>query len=202
MSWIKTIPPEDASGKLKDIYAKISSPGSRVDNILQVHSLRPHTLEGHMKLYKNVLHHSGNTLPKWFLETIGVYVSILNNCSYCVDHHYAGLQKLLKVENNRAADIFSALKMDTLKNIFSGKELQLLNYAKKLTLNPSAILKKDLDVLQNMGIDDGEILEVNQVASYFSYANRTVLGLGTTTEGDELGLSPGNNENPDDWSHH
>ena len=52
--------------------------------------------------------------------------------------------------------------------------------------------------MQNAGIDDGEILEVNQVTAYFCYANRTVLGLGTTTEGDELGLSPGNNDNPDD----
>ena len=28
--------------------------------------------------------------------------------------------------------------------------------------------------------DNGEILEVNQVAGYFAYANRTVLGLGVT----------------------
>jgi hypothetical protein len=34
----------------------------------------------------------------------------------------------------------------------------------------------------------GEILEVNQVASYFAYVNRTVVGLGVTTEGDILGF--------------
>ena len=28
-----------------------------------------------------------------------------------------------------------------------------------------------------------------------------VLGLGVTTDGDILGLSPGNSDNPDDWSH-
>ena len=32
-------------------------------------------------------------------------------------------------------------------------------------------------------------------------ANRTVLGLGCSTEGDELGLSPGQSDDPDDWSH-
>jgi uncharacterized protein YciW len=52
------------------------------------------------------------------------------------------------------------------------------------------------------GFDDGEILEINQVVAYFAYANRTVLGLGITTEGDVLGLSPGNAESPEDWSHH
>jgi hypothetical protein len=48
------------------------------------------------------------------------------------------------------------------------------------------------------GLKDGEILEVNQVAAYFAYANRTVTGLGVSTEGEKLGLSPENNEH---WEH-
>ena len=44
------------------------------------------------------------------------------------------------------------------------------------------------------GMDDGQILEINQVVAYFAYANRTVLGLGVTTQGDVLGQSPGNSE--------
>ncbi len=55
--------------------------------------------------------------------------------------------------------------------------------------------------LRAAGYDDGEILEINQVAAYFAYANRMVLGLGCSTEGDVLGLSPGDSDNPDDWSH-
>ena len=201
MSWIKTIDPDEASGKLKEIYSRVSTPDKRIDNILMAHSLRPHTLEGHMQLYKNVLHHSNNTLPKWFLETIGVYVSLLNKCTYCVDHHFAGLQKLLKSENDNAVVIRSALDKDEPENYFTGKELYLLQYAKKLTLLTSSITKTDIELLQKNGIDDGEILEVNQVTAYFCYANRTVIGLGVTTDGDELGLSPGNSDNPDDWNH-
>ena len=45
------------------------------------------------------------------------------------------------------------------------------------------------------------ILELNQVTSYFNYANRTVLGLGVSTEGDELGLSPGDSDDPKNWHH-
>ena len=82
-----------------------------------------------------------------------------------------------------------------------GKELLLLQYAKKLTLLSSSITKTDIELLQNNGIDDGEILEANQVTAYFCYANRTALGLGVNTDGDELGFSPGNNDNPDDWNH-
>lgn len=201
MSWIKTISPEEATGKLKEMYDRVSTPNKRVDNILMVHSLRPHTLEGHMQLYKNVLHHSNNTLPKWFLETIGVYVSLLNKCAYCVDHHFAGLQKLLAAEYDKAQSIRSALDKDEPESFFAGKELLLLQYAKKLALLPHSIIKADIELLRHNKIDDGEILEVNQVTAYFCYANRTVLGLGTTTDGDELGLSPNNSNNPNDWNH-
>ncbi len=189
MSWIKTIAPAAATGKLKEIYERVSTPTKRVDNILQVHSLRPHTLEGHMKLYKNVLHHNSNTLPKWFLESIGIYVSLLNKCSYCVEHHFTGMKKLIN-DNTRSSAIRLALASANLDTIFSANEILLLQYAHQLTLSPSTIQIKDIKKMQNAGIDDGEILEVNQVTAYFCYANRTVLGLGTTTEGDELGIIP------------
>ena len=55
--------------------------------------------------------------------------------------------------------------------------------------------------LIDSGYTDGEILEINQVSAYFSYANRTVLSLGCNTDGDIIGLSPGNSDDPDDWGH-
>jgi uncharacterized protein YciW len=51
------------------------------------------------------------------------------------------------------------------------------------------------------GLDDGRILEVNQVVAYFAYANRTVQGLGVTTAGDVLGLSPADSDDAGAWGH-
>ena len=64
MSWIKIIPFEEATGKLKQLYKRVTGPNHNVDNIMAVHSLRPHSMEGHMHIYKYVLHHNGNTFPK------------------------------------------------------------------------------------------------------------------------------------------
>ena len=50
MSWIKTISYEDADPSLKKIYDRVKGPDNAVDNVLSVHSLRPHTLVGHMTL--------------------------------------------------------------------------------------------------------------------------------------------------------
>lgn len=55
--------------------------------------------------------------------------------------------------------------------------------------------------MRDAGMTDGEVLEINQVVSYFNYANRTVLGLGVSIEGDILGLSPNNSDEENNWNH-
>ncbi len=194
-----------ATGRLKALYARVETPDGRVDNILAAHSLRPASLEGHMALYKNVLHHKANQTPKWVLEMIGVYVSLINQCRYCVDHHYEGLKRLIddieKSSTIRAA-LAAALNTGAVATpVLSAKEIASLNYAAKLTTTPAAISEDDIEKLRAAGAVDEEILEINQVAAYFAYANRTVLGLGVTTDGDTLGLSPNNDADGNDWGH-
>ena len=200
MTWIKTIPQSTASGRLKASYDRIAGSGGHIDNILAAHSLRPHTLDGHMALYKSVLHHAGNKLPCTLLETLGVYVSLLNGCAYCVEHHYAGLRRLAG-DGERCARIRAALEARRPEDAFDGKDLAALRYAAALTLDPAGISAAALTDMRMAGLNDGEILEVNQVSAYFAYANRTVLGLGVNTEGEKLGLSPSAADDPDDWSH-
>ena len=65
----------------------------------------------------------------------------------------------------------------------------------------TAMREGDVEAMRDAGWSDGQMLEINQVVAYFAYANRTVLGLGCSTEGDIIGLSPGNNDDPDDWGH-
>lgn len=201
MSWIKIIEYQEATGVLKRLYDRVKGANNYIDNILKVHSLRPHSLKGHMGIYKNVLHHKNNTFSKWFLETLGVYVSMLNDCEYCVEHHFSGLCRLLSNGDENSAQIRSALEKGQPELYFKGKELVLINYAKKLTLQPGQMTKQDFEAMKREGLNDGEILEANQVISYFNYANRTVLGLGVTTDGDILGLSPGDNEDEGNWNH-
>jgi len=200
MTWIKTVPYQDATGRLKTLYDRVKGPGDNVDNIMMAHSLRPHSMEGHMHLYKYVLHHSANTVPKHFLETIGVLVSVLNGCSYCVEHHFQGLRRLLG-DDDRANAIRAAIESGDAAPAFDTKHAAALDYAAALTRDPATLTAEAVERLRAAGWDDGEILEVNQVTAYFGYANRTVLGLGVSTEGDIMGLSPGDNDDPANWSH-
>lgn len=205
MAFIKVIPPGEATGKLAEIYRLVSGPGGQVDQVLQIHSLRPHTLQGHMALYKSTLHDTRNRLPVWYLECIGVLVSRLNQCEYCDVHHATGLKRQCRREKldyeayNAAINRVLAGEGDAIP--FTRREQAGLEYAVKLTLTPGAIDQEDIDRLRRKDLGDGQILEINQVTAYFAYANRTVTGLGVRAEGEELGLAPPDDEDIADWHH-
>lgn len=201
MPWIKTIPFVAATGRLKTLYDRVVGPDGALDNIMMVHGLRPHSLEGHMAIYKAVLHHKDNKIPKWFLEVLGVWVSSLNGCAYCVDHHFAGLKRLLR--DDALADAIRAgiEARDVAATPLNAAQHAAMRYAERLTRDPAGMTEMDAKALLMAGWDDGEVLEINQVVAYFSYANRTVLGLGCSTKGEVLGLSPGNSDDPEDWGH-
>ena len=201
MAFIKVVSPQQAQGRLAKIFKQIQAPDGQVDNVLQIHSLRPHTLQGHMAIYKAVLHHTGNQVPEWYLEAIGVLVSRLNGCVYCASHHAEGLKRLLKVEGRESDAYLQALQQQIPAEPFTPAEQLGLTYAGKLTLTPGQIEAADIEALREAGFDDGEILELNQVAAYFAYANRTVSGLGVNTEGEKIGQSPATGDDNSGWSH-
>ena len=200
MTWIQTIPYEAAEGRLRKLYDRVKDPQNNIDNIMLAHSLRPHTMEGHMALYKYVLHHPGNQIDKWFLEALGVYTSMLNLCPYCVEHHYVGMCRLLR-DDLRGAAIRETLETGGWDSCFDERQGAALQHARLLTEHPANASEAEIGALREAGWTDGEILEINQVIAYFNYANRMVLGLGIATEGDVLGLSPSDSEDLNNWCH-
>ncbi|MBL4600570.1 MAG: peroxidase-related enzyme [Rhizobiaceae bacterium] len=185
-AWIKMVPDDEADDKLLEVLKLARTPHGTVDNVMRVHSLRPETMRGHVVLYRSALHDPANTLPEWLQETISSYVSILNDCAYSLANHWANARHLIDDEK-RADKIEAALHARKPEIEFDGRELALLRYAEKLTLSPGNMNKTDVDELKIAGLDDGEILEANQIIGYFNYANRCLNGLGVTTQGDVVG---------------
>ncbi len=104
-------------------------------------------------------------------------------------------------DDQRAGAMRGAMDTGDLAEVFDDREVEILRYAERLTRDPAAITEDDIERLRAVGLRDGEILEVNQVTAYFAYANRTVQGLGGTTEGEVLGLSPDPSDDLGDWEH-
>lgn len=185
-AWIEMISDEDADADLARVLELARTPHGTVDNVMRVHSLRPNTMKGHVILYRAALHDDANTLPEWLQETISSYVSILNGCPYSLANHWANARHLIGDEA-RADQIEEALNARRPDDAFSGLELALLKYAEKLTLHPADMTRSDVVALRDLGADDGQILEANQIIGYFNYVNRHLNGLGVTTDGDIVG---------------
>ncbi|WP_282608918.1 carboxymuconolactone decarboxylase family protein [Pelagibius sp. Alg239-R121] len=185
-AWINMISDQEADDELLEVLKLARTPHGTVDNVMRVHSLRPNTMRGHVILYRAALHDDANTLPMWLQETISSYVSILNNCEYSLANHWSNARHLIG-DAQRADAIEAALHARRPEEVFDGRELVLLQYAAKLTLDPGNMLESDVAALRAQGVDDGEILEANQIVGYFNYVNRLLNGLGVTTAGDIVG---------------
>ena len=189
-AWIKMISDEDADAPLKRALDNARTPHGTVDNVMRVHSLRPSTMNGHVTLYRACLHDDSNTIPMWFQEVISSYVSTLNTCPYSYANHWANARHLIG-DDERADKVEKALQAHRPEDAFDGAELALLRYTEKLTLRPGEMVQSDVQALKDAGVDDGEILEANQIIGYFNYANRLLNGLGVTTDGDIVGYYAG-----------
>lgn len=185
-AWISMIGDAEAGPALMSALDAARTPHGTVDNVMRVHSHRPNTMNGHVVLYRAALHDDANTLPTWLQETIASYVSVLNDCTYSYANHWKNAAHLIG-DADRAVRIEAALQARRPEDVFDGAELALMRYAEKLTMTPGSMTEPDVAALRAAGLDDGAILEANQIVCYFNYVNRSINGLGVTTEGDIVG---------------
>lgn len=64
----------------------------------------------------------------------------------------------------------------------SEAERAMLDYAVKLTLEPQAMVRGDVETLREHGFDDAAILDICQVTAYYAFVNRLADGLGVELE--------------------
>jgi|TARA_Y100000310_G_scaffold319350_1_gene374524 uncharacterized peroxidase-related enzyme len=79
-------------------------------------------------------------------------------------------------------ELVSQFKEDYKKAPISTPDRAMLDYARKLTLEPRRMEESDVATLKEMGFSDAAILNINQVAGYFAFVNRLAQGLGVELE--------------------
>lgn len=80
------------------------------------------------------------------------------------------------------AKLVEQLAIDYVQANISEAEKAMLDYAAKLTREPWNMVEADVIAMRDAGWSDGAILDTNQVAGYYAYANRLVDGLGVELE--------------------
>ncbi len=81
MTWIRTIEPEEATGRLKKSYDAAVLRAGRVFGILKTMSLAPPILDAAMGLYQRIMF-ADEGLARYQRELLAVVTSQANNCHY------------------------------------------------------------------------------------------------------------------------
>ena len=63
-------------------------------------------------------------------------------------------------------------------------DVAMLDFAVKLTREPAAMTREDVEALRSHGFDDDAVQEIVQITGLFNYYNRVADGLGIDPEPD------------------
>jgi len=81
MTWIRTVPPEEATGALRASYERAIARAGKVFGIVRTMSLSPAILDASIELYLKVMHGRAG-LSRRRRELVAVVVSQVNRCHY------------------------------------------------------------------------------------------------------------------------
>jgi len=82
VAWIDTIREDEWDGDLERLYADVvDATHERVDNIMQIHSLNPRSMQAHQDLYVSAMAGT-KSLRKVERELVALVVSMANRCGY------------------------------------------------------------------------------------------------------------------------
>ena len=137
-----------------------------IPNVLAAFAKFPKQFEGFTKLYNSLmLGESG--LTKLEREMIAVTVSSENHCFYCLVAHGSAVRELSNDPQlgERIAANFRSAELPA-------KQLELLNFTKKLTRDPSEISESDRIKLREVGYTDRDIWDISAIVGLFNMTNR------------------------------
>lgn len=181
MARIKVIQPDEADGRLREIYEDIIGKRGKLAEVHKIQSLRPESIVNHMDLYMEIMF-TRSDLSRSEREMMAVVVSVDNDCEYCRLHHAEALHHYWRSDVK-----LSLLTDDFHKAGLSKKEIALCEFARELTLHPGSFQDDSMiDKLRETGLTDNAILDATLVVSYFNFVNRIVLSLGVESNNDEL----------------
>ena len=187
ISWIKAIGYPEADANLKVAFDKCRGPNGQIDNLYKAYSLMPHALGPADELYKSVLHHQNNRLPKWLAELIATYVAILDECLYAQSHHRHNFLTLYG-DREKGERILAALSETQEVVGLAPKSSEILSFVRQLSKAPQDMTEANVQNLRDHGLNDSEILEVVQIVASFAYFTRVINGLGIEIGAERTGF--------------
>lgn len=153
MTLIATIKPEQATGKVAEIYGQMQQAIGRVPNAFQLYSASPAVLENQWANTGYYFQHPTLGLP--LLASIRMLVSQTNECDYCI-----GFNEALLIERaGFTPEQTAAAKRNPADAPLPEKDKAMLLFVLKATHTPKAVGAADLDGLRRLGWTERDIFD-------------------------------------------
>lgn len=156
--------PEDMQAQILAVQEKAGF----VPNIFLALAHRPAEFRAFFA-YHDALMEKESGLSKAEREMIVVATSGANNCQYCVVAHGAILR--IRAKNPMIAD---QVAINYRKADLTAREMAMLDFAMKVSLDAQDIDDSDYQLLYPHGFDDEDIWDIAGICAFFGLSNRMV----------------------------
>jgi alkylhydroperoxidase domain protein len=170
VSWIDPLPEADLTERH---FAGLVDRSRSKSEYFRLLVRDPEVLEARTKTDKDIFYNVADGLPRAERELAAAATSRYNGCIYCASVHA------------RFASTYSKRRDDVQRLLDEGVGADLgerwnavVKAAVALAATPIAFGPDNIDELRRAGLDDAEIVDVINGASFFNWANRLMLSLG------------------------
>ncbi len=181
MAFIRTTPPSDAEGPVREMYQQVHGRFGYVPNWAQAFSLRPGVLDGWTALLKSIQ----SNLPVRGYELATLAAARALRSSYCALAHGSVLAS--KVFD---APLVTAIVKGEPESPLEPRERAMMAFAEKVALYADRITSADVDLLRTHGYRDEEIFDVAATAAARCFFSKLLDALGVQPDSAFNDLDP------------
>jgi uncharacterized peroxidase-related enzyme len=181
MAFIKTVPADQAEGILSEIYQEDVKTKGYVANYTSAFSLRPDVYRAWQNLLSSI--RSRMRLRRYELVTLAAAQAL--KCTYCMLAHGSVLRK-----NFFGPSELAAVARDFRNAALPAEEVAIMEFAQKVTLEPSQTTQRDFDLLREKGLSDEEILDIVLTVTARNFMSKTLDAVDAVPDDAFMDLEP------------
>lgn len=183
ISWFPIANRSSLSAETRALFEQVEEKLGFVPNVFSAFAWREDRFTKWRAHFDDLMQPSPG-LGKAEREMISVVVSMQNQCLYCLTSHGFALRALLKDPVKGAR-----LTLDYRRAGLSEKQMAMLDFAVKLTLDPVTCSEEDVDDLRGLGFSEEDVWDIAEVTAMFNYTNRLMSAAGVLPNAEYHGMA-------------
>lgn len=170
-AWLDVVKLEHATPEQNAVLEE-SHPKAKVSDYYLFLVHQPEILRQRSAAFNAIMYAPGG-LSRAERELGATVVSRVNGCVYCASVHAQRFEQLAK-RNDVIAQVFE----NPAQAGTTAREKAIAQFSVDITQSPPDISANDIQALKEVGLNDGEVLDLLHSDAIFAWANRLMLNLG------------------------